>query len=62
MEIEYLYVYRDLPESPGNSTDTTLKPAVAGTLTLVSIHFHNHSAIRTPTGRLKGKSNKHLKM
>jgi hypothetical protein len=54
-EIEYLYTYRDFPDAPGNSRDTTLKFAVAGTLTSVSIHLHNHSTIRTPTGRLKGK-------
>jgi hypothetical protein len=36
---------------------------MSGTLTLFSIHLHNHPAIKTPVSRLKGNSSKqYLKM
>lgn len=55
--MEYPYIYRDLPDEPGNSRDTTLKFATTGTL-LFSIHSHNQPATKTPISRLKGNSSK----
>jgi len=52
------YIYRDRPDKTGNSRDTTLKFAMTGTLTLFSIHLHDHPAIKTPISRVKGNSSK----
>jgi len=56
MEIEYPYIYRDLPDEPGNSRDTTLEFAITGILTLFSIHLHDRPAIKTPISRLNSNS------